>query len=219
MRESTSATLESQCYCILSGTTGLAGYNIEGYTLQSAMIMPIFTYCGYNSLGWSESRKHIIRSIEKRSLEVITPKCSPKNCNLRFLTIDNFLQKKTCCFVFDCLNGTTCFAFSNYFQRFHYNSLNTRNNGEAAKLPKEKVSLVRRCFYFLGALLFNSLLLSLRKINSINSSGQFFLVTFIVVFNPFFNLVHVSFLYFCLFLFIRFLMFSQQDPIDNSTWY
>ena len=158
------------------------------------MITPIFTYCGYNSLGRSESRKHIIRSIEKRSLKVITPKCSPKNCNLRFLTIDNFLQKKTCCFVFDCL-GTTCFAFSNYFQRFHYNSLNTRNNKEAAKLPKEKVGLVRRSFYFLGALLFNSLLLSLRKINSINSSGQFFLVTFIVVFNPFLNLAHFSFLY------------------------
>ena len=57
------------------------------------------------------------------------------------------------------------------------------------------MGLVRRSFYFLGASLFNSLLLSLRKINSINSSGQFFLVTFIVVFNRFFNLVHVSFLY------------------------
>ena len=46
---------------------------------------------------------------------------------------------KTCCFVFDCLNGTTCFPFRNYFQRFHHNSLNTRNNGKAAKLPKVKL--------------------------------------------------------------------------------
>ena len=28
--------------------------------------MSIFTHCGYNSLGWSESRKSMIRSIEKR---------------------------------------------------------------------------------------------------------------------------------------------------------
>ena len=60
--------------------------------IYHSMIMPIFTYCGYNSDGWSESRKRMIRSIESRSLEIISPKCLPQNCDLRFLTIDNFLQ-------------------------------------------------------------------------------------------------------------------------------
>ena len=58
------------------------------------MIVPIFTYCGYNSLGFSESRKHMISSIEKRRIEIITPKCSPKNCDLRFLAIENLLLCK-----------------------------------------------------------------------------------------------------------------------------
>ena len=66
-----------------------------------------------------------INKERKKVIEINTPKCSLKICNLRFLTIDNFLQKKTCRFVFDCLNGTTCFPFRNYFQRFHHNSLNT----------------------------------------------------------------------------------------------
>ena len=57
------------------------------------------------------------------------------------LPIDNFLQKKTCCFVFDCLNGTTCLPFSNYFQRFHHNSLKTKNNGKATKLTQGKTGL------------------------------------------------------------------------------
>ena len=35
--------------------------------IYQSMIMSIFTHCGYNSLGWSESRKSMIRSIEKRS--------------------------------------------------------------------------------------------------------------------------------------------------------
>ena len=65
--------------------------------------MSIFTYCDYNSLGSLESRKSIIRSIEKRSLEIISPKCSQKNCDLGFLIIDNGLQTRACCFVFDCL--------------------------------------------------------------------------------------------------------------------
>ena len=62
--------------------------------------MPIFTYCGYISLGWSESRKRMIRSIEARSLAIISPKCSPQNCDLRILTIDTYLQKRAYCFVF-----------------------------------------------------------------------------------------------------------------------
>ena len=134
--------------------------------IYQSMIMPIFTYCDYSSLGWSESRKRMIRSIKKRSLEIISPKCSPQNCDLRFLTIDNFLQKKASCLVFDCLNGTACSPFKNYFQRLNHNALNTRNNGKAAKLPKVKLDFARRSFYFLGASIFNSLPLSLRNINS-----------------------------------------------------
>ena len=68
-------------------------------------------------------------------------------------------QKQLFAIVFDCFNGTTCFAFRNYFQHFHRNFLNTRNNGKGAKLPKMKVD-----FYFLGASLFKSLLLSLRTL-------------------------------------------------------
>ena len=71
--------------------------NIDSFSSQriyQSMIIPIFTYCGYISLGWSESQKCMIRSIEARSLAIISPKCSPQNCDLRILTIDNFLQKE-----------------------------------------------------------------------------------------------------------------------------
>ena len=93
-------------------------FSVDTFSAQQiyqSMIMPIFTYCGYKSLGWSESRKR----------EIIAPKCSPKNCHLRFLTIDIVFQKKTCCFVFDCLIWTACFPFRNYFQRFHHSSVST----------------------------------------------------------------------------------------------
>ena len=61
-------------------------------------------------------------------------------------------------------NGAACFPFRKYFQRFHHNSLNTRNNGKAAKLPKVKLDFECRSFYFLDASIFNSPPLSLRKI-------------------------------------------------------
>ena len=130
------------------------------------MIMPIFTYCGYTCLGWSESHKRVICSIETRSLEIISPKCSPQNCELRLLTVDNFLQKGECCFVFDCLNGTACLPFKDYFQRLHHNALNSRNNGKKAKLPKVRLDFACCGFYFLGASIFKLLPLILRNINS-----------------------------------------------------
>ena len=142
--------------------------NFSAQRIYQSMIMPIFTYCGYNSIGWSESRKRIapLRNEASKSQKNAKMNCSPKNCNLRFLTNDNFLQKKTCCFVFDCLSGTACFPFRNYFQRFHHNSLNTRNNRKAPTLPKGKLDFARHSFSFLGASLFNSLPLSLKNSNS-----------------------------------------------------
>ena len=65
--------------------------NFSARWIYQSMIMPIFTHCGYNSLGWSKSRKRMIRSIETRCHETISPKCSPQNCDLRFLTIENSL--------------------------------------------------------------------------------------------------------------------------------
>ena len=59
--------------------------SIDTFTAQriyQSMIMPIYTYCGYTSLGWSASHKRMIRSIETRSLEIISPKCSLHNCDL-----------------------------------------------------------------------------------------------------------------------------------------
>lgn len=104
--------------------------------IYQSMIMSIFTHCRYNSLGWSEFCKCMIHSIETRSHETISPKCSLQNCDLQFLTIDNFLQKRACCFVFDCLNGTVRLPFRDYFQWLHHNTLHTRNNGEINKASK-----------------------------------------------------------------------------------
>ena len=69
---------------------------IDIFTAQRAyqsMIMPMFMYCSYTSVGWSEPRKRMICSIESQSLKIVSPKCSPQNRDLRFLAIDNFLQK------------------------------------------------------------------------------------------------------------------------------
>ena len=74
---------------------------LSAQRIYQSMIMPIliyFMYWGYNSLGWSETRRRMIRSIETRSLEIILPKCSLQNYDLRFLTIDNFFERDSAAF-------------------------------------------------------------------------------------------------------------------------
>ena len=108
----------------------------------------------------------MIRSIDNRSFEIISPKCSMRSCDIRILSINNFLRKKACSFAFDCLNGTVCFPFKNQFERLNHNAANTRCNGKTAKLPKVKLDFSRRGFYFMGASIFHSLPLRLKNTNS-----------------------------------------------------
>ena len=93
-----------------------------------------------------------------------------RGCQVKLSVNDDPINTTTCYKYLgvhlDCLNGTACFPFKDYFQRLHHNALNTRNNGKTAKLPKVKLDFARRSFYFLGASIFNSLPLSLRNINS-----------------------------------------------------
>ena len=124
------------------------------------MIQPIFTYCGTLGLCWPRFRKRQIneQSIERRSSKVI-------GGNHQVQTIDNFIKKQTCQFVFDCLQDTVCTPFKGYFHKTEHN-INTRNNESSLRLPKVKLEFGRKSFAFQGALIYNSLPLEIRNIHS-----------------------------------------------------
>ena len=52
--------------------------------IYQSMIMSIFTYCGYKSLGWSESRKSMIRSMLRNEAS----KSFPRNAVRRTAIFD-----------------------------------------------------------------------------------------------------------------------------------
>ena len=49
------------------------------------------------------------------------------NCELRLSSIENFLKKKACLFVFDCLKGNVCSPFKDYFNLLIHD-FNTSNS-------------------------------------------------------------------------------------------
>ena len=95
--------------------------------IYRAMIMPIFTYCGQITLGWSETRRCQIRNLEQRSHRIILQNSKCLNCELRLSSIENFLKKKACLFVFDCLKGNVCSPFKDYFNLLIHD-FNTSNS-------------------------------------------------------------------------------------------
>ena len=68
---------------------------------------------------------------------------------------------------FNALNGLSCDPFNDYFQIMNHQQ-NTRNNDYCLRLPKVKLKVTRKGFYFQGAMAFNKLpYLHVRQMNSI----------------------------------------------------
>ena len=122
------------------------------------MIQPIFTYCGTLSLCFSDSRKSLIKNIERRSAVIIG-----EDQNLP--SVESLINRKCCQFVKDCLQNNVCTPFKNYFELSSH-SRQTRNNGIAVKLPKVRLEFGRKSIYFQGAKLYNTLPTDIRSTSS-----------------------------------------------------
>ena len=117
--------------------------------------MPVFTYRSLITLSYSNTRRQLIRNLEHRGLSCISSGLQNKT-DIRIPSIDSYLKRKVCLYVFDCLIGNVCMPFKNYFTRVSHN-VNTRNRFSLIELPKMNLEFGRRSFSFLGASIFNSL--------------------------------------------------------------
>ena len=127
--------------------------------IYKTMIVPIFTYCGALGLSFPESRKEMIKNIERRSLQVIG------NDTVNLPSVNNLIKRKSSQFVFDCLQNNVCSPFKNYFERMLHSKA-TRNNGLSVKLPKVRLEFGKKSFYYQGAKTFNNLPVDLRSTDS-----------------------------------------------------
>ena len=72
--------------------------------------------------------------------------------------IFNLIKKCAVLRVEKCLSVGVCLSFRDYFQKLEY-KVSTRNNGKLLKIPKVKLEFARSGFFFMGARIFNSLLM------------------------------------------------------------
>jgi hypothetical protein len=104
--------------------------------------------------------------LENRAKKIIANGLSIENDDLNIRDFYSTRIFNAVMVVFISLNGLSCEPFNDYFQIMSHQQ-NTRNNDYCLRLPKVKLEVARKGFYFQGAMAFNKLPLHFRQINSI----------------------------------------------------
>ncbi len=105
-------------------------------------------------------------NLENRAKKIIANGLSIENDDLNIRDFYSTRIFNAVMVVFKSLNGLSCEPFNDYFQIMSHQQ-NTRNNDYCLRLPKVKLEVARKGFYFQGAMAFNKLPLHVRQINSI----------------------------------------------------
>ena len=98
----------------------------SAYSIYSMMILPLMTYRSTVQLCHSETKKKMLRSLERRAASII---------GVKVPAVLSLINKEACCLVKKCLNGDVCTNFNDYFVVNNHQQ-NTRNGGFLLKIPK-----------------------------------------------------------------------------------
>ena len=155
------------------------------------MILPILTYCPYSTFGnipnYVENK---VQNIENRAQKIIG---KPLPYSMK-----NFQKRRIATYVHQCLTNNVCKNFENYFEVIE-SKINTRNNGTLIRLPKVKLEVTRKSFFFQGGYEYNTLSREFRsekKIKILKQKPGNFIISKINGLG--YSLFHFSFSSFCL---------------------
>ena len=125
------------------------------------MIVPTLTYYHVHLVNRNVVQKRNLNSFVVRARNIINDRSSQTILS----SLENIAKQQLCLFVRKCLDKNTTEHFHNYFELLQHR-IGTRNNHVSLKLPKVKTEYGKRSVQFLGAKIYNSLPLSLKKVEN-----------------------------------------------------
>ena len=118
--------------------------------IYHAMILPILTNCPFATCETlSKTLDLKIKSAERRAQKIVGHSAIKSSSNVRKICIASFVHR---CL----LNKNVCQNFENYFS-LRNTSIRTRNSDIMVDLPRVKLEIARKSFYFQGASIYNEL--------------------------------------------------------------
>ena len=129
------------------------------------MIVPLMTYCDMVTLDPPESWLSKFVNLENRAKKIIANGLSIENDDLNIRDFYSTRIFNAVMVVFKAF-GLSCEPFNDYFQIMSHQQ-NTRNNDYCLRLPKVKLEVARKGFYFHGVKAFIKLPSHACQMNSI----------------------------------------------------
>ena len=129
-------------------------------TIYNTMIVPILTYYSVHLINKKLVYQRNLKPVVTRAKNIIN-KNSSQPINLHPLEIID--EQRLCFFVRKCLDKNTIEHFQTYFELLQH-CIGTRNKNVSLKLPKVRTEYGKRSVKFLGAKVYNSLPLEMKKI-------------------------------------------------------
>lgn len=123
------------------------------FTLYLSVIVSALRYNCISQLDLNQSQQKKLRSLECRANFILKRKTTP---------IKNEIDTHAILLVHKCLNGEVCDSYKDYF-KINEHRMNTRNNSALVKVPKVKLEIAKRGFFFMGAKLYNLLPRDIRE--------------------------------------------------------
>ena len=124
----------------------------------TAMIQPLLTYCSLVNVDLCQTKLRRLESIDRRATQIVRP-------DQALPSVNSISKRRVCCLVRQCMDKNVCSNLQNYFVKFEHSRV-TRNNKISLKLPKVKLHLAKKGFFFAGAQLYNSLPRNIRDENN-----------------------------------------------------
>lgn len=122
--------------------------------IYETMITPIITFNSIINLNLNNTQLNKLQSLDRRA-RVVT-----NNNSLQ--PIYDKIQRNACNVVRKCIDRKTCSNYWNHFQLLNHQRL-TRNNFYSLKLPAVRLDMARNGFYYMGASIYNSLPIDIRR--------------------------------------------------------
>ena len=133
-------------------------------SVYQSMVVPIFSSDCIVNLNISRSKIKKLSSIQRRASLVVNihgDKFKPDH-------LYDVSRRQACLLVKKCLDGLTCQIFHNYF-KFNTHDFKTRNQGKLLILSDVRLGTPRSAFFFMGARVFNSLPLEIRRLDEFSA--------------------------------------------------
>ena len=141
---------------IRSNVTSLAAYQIF-----RAMVQSIIIYGSSTNLNLNRSNIDRLNSIDRRARKIINKRQVDRHIIEPTL---NVMKCQACCLVKKCMLGEASVLLANHFEQNNH-GVNTRNQNAFIRLPKIRLEVARRGFFFMGGRLYNMLPVELRTVN------------------------------------------------------